>query len=205
MDLSEELEFLPPEERQGFKDIVLEEAKNQTERVAYYECASVGSRSFSGRPVRQLVYVTFYIRSNKKIVSMFLDGTDAKKQIEEKAAELMPTASNQADFEFKDSRQIMNAIKRSPICKFYYLLVRLEPLHPIRTDSHEARCDECRQMIYGHRYKCTDCADFDICQNCESKSLHSEHAMLRIKKDGVTHIPNYITANAPRFVFPNAC
>ncbi|CAO4381923.1 unnamed protein product [Caenorhabditis nigoni] len=114
--------------------------------------------------------------------------------------ELLSGTQHQADYEFQESFQVWNSIKKSEICKFYYLLVRLERLHP---DSHEVKCDECLRMIVEHRYKCTECADYDLCQTCESKSLHSEHAMLRIVRDGITHIPRYITANAPRYVFPN--
>ena len=41
-------------------------------------------------------------------------------------------------------------------------------------------CDGCEKHIVGHRYKCLECADFDLCFDCESKMLHEEHIMLRI-------------------------
>lgn len=41
-------------------------------------------------------------------------------------------------------------------------------------------CDGCDKDIYGHRYKCLECADFDLCMDCESAKKHSHHLMIRI-------------------------
>lgn len=41
-------------------------------------------------------------------------------------------------------------------------------------------CDGCDGDIVGFRYKCMDCFDFDLCMDCESKMMHSQHIMLRI-------------------------
>ncbi|EGT58325.1 hypothetical protein CAEBREN_04685 [Caenorhabditis brenneri] len=155
---------------------------------------------------KRLVYINFYTHSNKKVVQMHLEGGRCLEQITRAAAELFPTVQwricsgtqQKADFEFLTSRQVWDSIKRSPVCRFYYLLVRLERAHPTKT--HDAQCDNCRQFIIGHRYKCTECADFDICQSCEGRSVHREHAMLRLVDSG-THVPKYITHNAPRYVF----
>ncbi|EFO88526.1 hypothetical protein CRE_13064 [Caenorhabditis remanei] len=216
MDILDELELVSAEHRQ--------EVENEYKAQKNYDEAIVTSASENSK---KLVYVTFYTHSDKKIVQMYLSEKHALEQISEKVAELLPTiqwrvfsgkfgnslktihvlrfsgTQSQADFEFTSSHQVCNSIKRTPICKFYYLLVRLERLHPVRFDDQEANCDECHQKIFGHRYKCTECADFDICQKCEAKSLHPEHAMLRIVRKGTTRIPNYITSNAPRYVFPS--
>jgi len=43
-------------------------------------------------------------------------------------------------------------------------------------------CDGCSKSLVGIRYKCTSCFDFDLCENCESKSEHDpEHLFLKIK------------------------
>jgi len=43
-------------------------------------------------------------------------------------------------------------------------------------------CDGCNKTPVGVRYKCTSCFDFDLCENCESKSQHDpEHLFLKIK------------------------
>jgi len=39
---------------------------------------------------------------------------------------------------------------------------------------HPATCDGCNNRIVGLRYKCTTCPDFDLCETCEAKKIHSE-------------------------------
>lgn len=41
-------------------------------------------------------------------------------------------------------------------------------------------CDACDKDIYGFRYKCLQCSDYDLCGECEAKGLHPEHCMIRI-------------------------
>lgn len=41
-------------------------------------------------------------------------------------------------------------------------------------------CDVCDNTIRGHRYKCMQCFDYDLCMNCEAKMRHKDHLMLRI-------------------------
>lgn len=41
-------------------------------------------------------------------------------------------------------------------------------------------CDVCDKDIYGFRYKCLDCDEFDMCMDCEPKQIHKEHLLLRI-------------------------
>lgn len=40
-------------------------------------------------------------------------------------------------------------------------------------------CDGCDKEIYGYRYKCLECADYDLCNECQPK-LHNHHLMIRI-------------------------
>lgn len=40
-------------------------------------------------------------------------------------------------------------------------------------------CDGCDKEIFGYRYKCLECADYDLCMECEPK-LHNHHLMIRI-------------------------
>ena len=42
-------------------------------------------------------------------------------------------------------------------------------------------CDGCGSEIYGVRYKCLVCPDFDLCSACERKGEHVEHNMVSIR------------------------
>lgn len=58
---------------------------------------------------------------------------------------------------------------------------------------HEnVECDACLMApIMGFRYKCIQCPNYDLCQNCESKHIHSEHMMVRMPTN---NCPNIIEA-----------
>lgn len=41
-------------------------------------------------------------------------------------------------------------------------------------------CNICDKDIFGHRYNCIECEDFDLCMECEHKDRqHTEHIMVR--------------------------
>ncbi|RUS14462.1 hypothetical protein BC937DRAFT_93782 [Endogone sp. FLAS-F59071] len=47
------------------------------------------------------------------------------------------------------------------------------------------RCDGCQKWIRGVRYKCVNCPDFDLCDNCEVSPLtkhDSTHVFLKVKR-----------------------
>lgn len=47
---------------------------------------------------------------------------------------------------------------------------------------HGITCDGCsNQNIAGVRYKCAECPDYDLCEECESKDVHSHHTFLKVK------------------------
>ncbi|CCD71160.1 ZZ-type domain-containing protein [Caenorhabditis elegans] len=67
---------------------------------------------------------------------------------------------------------------------------------------HDTPCRNCFRIIVGSRYHCLQCPDYDICGDCEKDLVHYEHALLRIVTPRVTSIPDYVTVNAPSYIFP---
>ncbi|XP_002737931.1 sequestosome-1-like [Saccoglossus kowalevskii] len=43
-------------------------------------------------------------------------------------------------------------------------------------------CDGCEGRIFGPRFKCAVCPDYDLCKGCEEKGLHPDHEMIKIRK-----------------------
>lgn len=59
--------------------------------------------------------------------------------------------------------------------------------------EHPVYCDSCDEIVYGIRYKCSICHDFDLCEKCERiPNVHTfNHAFLKIKN--------------PKWTSPSAC
>jgi len=44
-------------------------------------------------------------------------------------------------------------------------------------------CDECKMFpIIGARYRCSQCTDYNICEICEYKEVHSHHQVIKYRK-----------------------
>ena len=43
-------------------------------------------------------------------------------------------------------------------------------------------CDGCEGGVFGIRYKCLICPDFDLCYTCEGQGIHGGHSMMKIEK-----------------------
>lgn len=50
------------------------------------------------------------------------------------------------------------------------------------SDGLRYSCDNCEEIIIGHRYHCLECNDFDLCLKCESSMVHDNHVMIRLPK-----------------------
>lgn len=53
----------------------------------------------------------------------------------------------------------------------------VQPDMPIHTNIV---CDVCDETIRGHRYKCLQCFNYDLCMRCEAKFRHKDHLAVRI-------------------------
>ncbi|PIC29880.1 hypothetical protein B9Z55_021310 [Caenorhabditis nigoni] len=129
-----------------------------------------------------LVYVNFYTYEDAKQVRMILNEYTAFDDILQKANELLPTCrwrifsgtDKHVSSEFKNSRQVWDAIKQTSYYEIRYLEVRMIKI------GGSARCDGCYREIFGSRYKCTECSDFDLCGVCELGPIHSFHKLIKI-------------------------
>jgi hypothetical protein len=78
-------------------------------------------------------------------------------------------------------------------------------------------CDGCQGYVYGVRYKCCMCPDFDFCETCEARDAHDPtHVFLKIRRPGIF---SHVTVEAYRddvpfhaapascfdFAVPSAC
>jgi len=43
-------------------------------------------------------------------------------------------------------------------------------------------CDGCQHQLFGYRFKCVVCPDYDLCLRCETRGRHTLHDMLLIRK-----------------------
>lgn len=43
-------------------------------------------------------------------------------------------------------------------------------------------CDGCEQNIFGDRYKCLQCKNFDLCSSCNNDNKHPHHDMIKLVK-----------------------
>ena len=43
-------------------------------------------------------------------------------------------------------------------------------------------CDGCEKEIVGIRYKCYECNDYDLCEECEEKNTVHKHIFLKIRE-----------------------
>ena len=55
------------------------------------------------------------------------------------------------------------------------------------TTHHGIKCDKCNKVpIYGYRYKCSECNNYNLCENCEEENSITEdhpHNFIKIKKE----------------------
>ena len=68
------------------------------------------------------------------------------------------------------------------------------PPRQIAPNQHQANCDGCGWRTFsGDRYKCTVCADYDLCQACYDRNVHldTSHTFMKIRTPGAR--PDYLS------------
>ncbi|KAJ3845357.1 hypothetical protein F5878DRAFT_523856 [Lentinula raphanica] len=83
------------------------------------------------------------------------------------------------------------------------------PVPPPQPVVHSATCDLCESRIYGDRYKCVTCPDWDCCVfNCVLNSIteeqHPRHAFVKISRPA-DYIRRDTTVDEAHFATCNSC
>ncbi|KAL7675411.1 hypothetical protein ACOME3_001671 [Neoechinorhynchus agilis] len=74
---------------------------------------------------------------------------------------------------FAKSMFLKFAVRESKLSKS----VKVKKVQIPINDHGRVSCDECDENIKGCRFKCLDCANFNLCLKCHSKGCHSHHQM----------------------------
>ena len=69
-------------------------------------------------------------------------------------------------------------------------------IYKCKTTHHGIKCEKClKEPIYGYRYKCSQCRDYNLCQDCEEKisftGEHPHYFMKIIKEEKNNEIEEY--------------
>ncbi|KAL4246320.1 hypothetical protein ABKN59_008948 [Abortiporus biennis] len=71
-----------------------------------------------------------------------------------------------------------------------------------RVIHENVACDQCRRNVEGIRFKCLDCPDFDLCQDCAEmggKSAHNPfHAFFEIEQPGDVYVHTIFSGDGER-------
>ena len=86
-------------------------------------------------------------------------------------------------------------------CRYFFFVEVQKPAESQQPEEVHPGivCDGCEGSIKGSRFKCMVCPDYDLCQTCEGKGLHSEHNMVKIMR------PGDFSGYPPRFWGPPPC
>ncbi|XP_064461824.1 uncharacterized protein LOC135371802 isoform X2 [Ornithodoros turicata] len=61
-------------------------------------------------------------------------------------------------------------------------------------------CDMCEKDLYGVRYKCMECEDYDMCEPCYAKKTHTHHDILKLVRPADTSFGPIVLISDPEFL-----
>lgn len=104
--------------------------------------------------------------------------------------ESVPTASGHC--KEKHHKKKDTSSKHTTAAHFQTPTANAQPTEDINETYHEGViCDGCDRAIYGRRYKCVDCPDYDLCSTCEASGKHGSHMMIRLGSPNQRYTPMY--------------
>merc|ERR1712032_109039 len=73
---------------------------------------------------------------------------------------------------------------------------------PVSQVVHPAYCDKCQENIVGIRYKCIQCADYDLCVSCEAQQAQEpfhnhDHIFAKVYKPTFQPLPAHLAQPLP--------
>lgn len=140
----------------------------------------------------------------EKILAYFKDEFSSKEQFktfwlddEEEFIGFSSDSELQYALDLQTALQASNEASAKVVVKIYLVKNKEEENSQIYDENFASEssfeglhpgivCDGCDKAISGDRYKCTMCADYDLCSSCEQKGVHKEknHKFLKISMPG---------------------
>lgn len=118
---------------------------------------------------------TYYLDEENEFVCF---STDSELQY---AVDLQ-TAIKMSSKPYETSQNLTNGLFK------VFVVVREKPTTNSKQEQEQSDlhpgvvCDGCEKDIFGIRYKCMMCPDYDLCRDCREKGIHPEHTFIPITK-----------------------
>ncbi|KAK3808612.1 MAG: hypothetical protein J3Q66DRAFT_78399 [Benniella sp.] len=112
--------------------------------------------------------------------------------------EVEPSAQDNATLQKLSDLSLENQPDKAATCRAHPITTKCQKQAKASEAVHQdVYCDICLNSVRGIRWKCQDCANYDLCQNCHplAGQRHPHHIFKPIEKHVSTHQPS--TASQP--------
>ena len=145
------------------------------------------------KPIKILVNIVDKIKKEPKIKQSFLNIKLSEEKINFNISPNLQNKEQHAENQIKKDIKIMVRNKLKPIeenivndmCEYMKKKLEVKEINKEEEVIHKGiKCLICQEEnIKGIRYKCSQCEDFNICNNCEKKNSHKpSHILIKIRK-----------------------